>query len=83
MNDDDTEKTLLDGLENCPLHRRTPFGMQDVSRGMFSVARFSMGCVFNGDHYVYLPPTDELIRADVLKWQQKQKKAAKKKSLKP
>ena len=61
-------KTLLDGLENCPLHRRTPFGIRDVSQTPFSIARYSMGCKFNGDHYIYLPPTDELIRSDVQKW---------------
>ncbi len=69
-----TPQTMLGGLENCPLHRRTPFGIRDVSRTQFSIARYSMGCTFNGDSYVYLPTTDELIRGDVLKWQQKQKK---------
>jgi hypothetical protein len=68
--------TLLTGLENCPLHRRTPFGIRDVSQTQFSIARYSMGCTFNGDRYVYLPPTDELIRADVLKWQKKAEKKA-------
>jgi hypothetical protein len=70
-------KTLLDGLDDCPLHRRTPFGIRNVSQTQFSIARYSMGCRFNGDNYIYLPPTDELIRADVLKWQKKaQKKSA-------
>lgn len=60
--------THLDNLENCPLHKRTPYGVRNVTQTQFSIARFSMGCTFNGDHYVYIPPTDELIRADVLKW---------------
>jgi len=66
-------KSRLEGLEDCPLHRRTPFGMTDVSRGMFSVARYAGGCKFNGEHYTYFPDTDELVRDDVLKWQKKQK----------
>lgn len=64
--------THLDNLENCPLHERNPYGITNVTQTQFSVARFSMGCTFNGDHYVYIPPTDELIRADVLKWKQKE-----------
>jgi hypothetical protein len=67
--------SALSGLENCPLHRRTPFGMTNVSMTQFSIARYSMGCTLNGDHYVYVPKTDELIRADVLKWKKKHEKA--------
>jgi hypothetical protein len=66
--------SALSGLENCPLHRRTPFGMTNVSMTQFSIARYSMGCTLNGDHYVYVPQTDELIRADVLKWKKKHEK---------
>jgi hypothetical protein len=46
-----------------------------VSMTQFSIARYSMGCTLNGDHYVYVPKTDELIRADVLKWKKKHEKA--------
>jgi len=67
--------SALSGLENCPLHRRTPFGMTNVSMTQFSIARHSMGCTLNGDHYIYVPQTDELIRADVLKWKKKHEKA--------
>ena len=58
------------------MHKRTPYGMTRVRMTQFSIARFYGGCMYNGDHYVYLPDTDELIRDDVLKWQQKQKKKA-------
>jgi len=67
----------LEGLENCPLHRRTPYGIKNVSETQFSVARYSMGCTYNGDHYIYIPPTDELIRADVWKWKAGQMMKAK------
>ena len=68
--------TQLDGLDNCPLHKRNPFGIRNVSKTQFSIARYSGGCTLNGDHYIYIPPTDELIRADVLKWKQKAQKNA-------
>jgi hypothetical protein len=66
--------TQLDGLESCPLHKRTPFGIRNVSQTQFSVARYSGGCTYNGEHYVYIEATDELIRADVIKWQNKKAK---------
>ena len=68
--------TQLDGLDNCPLHKRNPFGIRNVSQTQFSIARYSGGCTLNGDRYVYLPQTDELIRADVLKWKKKAQKNA-------
>lgn len=68
--------TQLDGLDKCPLHKRTPFGIRNVSKTQFSIARYSCGCTLNGDHYIYIPPTDELIRADVLKWKKKDQKNA-------
>ena len=67
-------KSQLEGLENCPLHKRTPYGMTDVKFGYFSIARHYGGITFNKEHYTYIPPTDELIRDDVLKWKQKQTK---------
>ena len=68
--------TQLDGLDNCPLHKRNPFGIRNVSQTQFSIARYSGGCTLNGDHYIYIPPTDELIRADVLKLKKKAQKNA-------
>lgn len=49
--------------------------MTNVSMTQFSIARHSMGCTLNGDHYIYVPQTDELIRADVLKWKKKRENA--------
>lgn len=63
--------TFLDGLEDCPLSRATPFGMTDVSKTQFSIARHYGGITYNGAKYTYIPTTDELIRDDVLKWKKK------------
>ena len=43
------------------LHRRTPYMMDFVSGGMFSIARRSGGITYNGSHYVYQPATDTLV----------------------
>jgi len=51
--------------------------MTNVSMTQLSIARHYGGCTYQGDSYTYLPHTDELIRDDVLKWQRKQKRAAK------
>lgn len=67
-------KTALTGLDDCPLHRKTPFGMTNVSMTQLSIARHSGGIKYNGDQYTYLPESDELIRDDVLKWQKKSAK---------
>lgn len=68
----------LDGLEECDLHRRTPYGMKGVSVGYFSIARYYGGATLNGDSYIYFSDTDELVRDDVLAWKKKRDKAAKK-----
>lgn len=60
--------SALVGLEECPLHKRTPFGMTNVRMTQLSIARFYGACRYNGDTYTYLPDTDELIRDDVLRW---------------
>ena len=68
----------LTGLEDCPLTRKTPFGISGVSNSQFSIARHYGGITYSGESYTYLPKTDELIRNDVLKWQSNQaKKSAK------
>jgi len=67
--------THLLGLESCPLHKRTPFGMTNVSMTQLSIARHYGGIKYNGESYTYAPDTDELIRDDVLKWRRKQKRA--------
>jgi hypothetical protein len=69
-------QSILQGIEHCPLHRRTPFGMTNVSMTQLSIARHSGGIRYNGEYYVYNPITDELIRADVKKWKRKQDRMA-------
>lgn len=69
--------SALLGVEACGLHRRTPYGMTNVSMTQLSIARHYGGCKYQGESYTYLPHTDELIRDDVLKWQRKHKRAAK------
>lgn len=66
--------TGLFGLDGCPLHRKTPYGMTNVSMTQLSIARHYGGIKYNGESYTYLPKTDELIRNDVLKWQTKNAK---------
>jgi hypothetical protein len=73
-----TAESILQGLDDCPLHRRTPFGMMNVSMTQMSIARFFGGITYNGDRYVYNAITDELIRSDVQKWITKRERAAKK-----
>lgn len=63
--------SALFGLAECPLHRRTPFGMTNVSMTQLSIARHYGGITFQGEEYTYIPTTDELIRNDVMKWQRK------------
>ena len=71
---DSVESTALFGLDQCPLHKRTPYGIRHVSMTQLSIARHYGGIKYNGDEYTYLPKTDELIRNDVLKWQTKNAK---------
>ena len=52
----------------CGLHKRTPYGITNVSMTQFSIARHFGGIKYNGDDYTYFPHTDELIRDDVLRW---------------
>lgn len=66
--------SALVGLENCPLHRKTPFGICNVRKTQFSIARYYGAIKFNGELFTYLPDTDELIRDDVLQWRRKQLK---------
>jgi hypothetical protein len=58
----------LDALQSSTLHRTTPFLVQGVSHGQLSVARYYGGCAYQGQSYLYIPLTDELVRADVVKW---------------
>ena len=76
------QATILAGVGECGLHKRTPYGITNVSQTQFSVARFAGGCTLSGDKYVYNAQTDELIRADVLKWKRKKERAQAKKAAK-
>ena len=64
----------MSDLDACPLHRKSPFGIRNVTQSQFSVARYYGGINFNGSIYIYYPDTDELIREDVMKWKAKQLK---------
>lgn len=72
---DTSEKfSILANLDDCPLHRKTPFGVANVSYTQLSIARYYGMINFNGYRYIYYPATDELIREDVMKWKAKQLK---------
>ena len=73
--DDEKNKGLLTGLDDCPLHRKAPYGVKNVSHTQLSIARYYGAINFNGFKYIYQPMTDELIREDVLKWKIKQWRA--------
>jgi hypothetical protein len=70
-------KSHLEGLENCPLDRKTPFGITNVSMTQMSIARHYGGINYNGNRYTYFADTDELVRDDVLKWREKNQKQPK------
>jgi len=49
------------------LHKKAPYAVTGISRGMFSLARHSGGMTFQGCRYVYVEQFDECVRADVHK----------------
>lgn len=67
-------ESRLSGLDACTLHRRTPFGMTNVSMTQLSIARHYGGITYQNEAYTYFPATDELVRNDVLKWRKKEEK---------
>ena len=71
--------SILKDLDDCPLHRKSPFGITNVTQTQFSIARYYGGINFNGSIYIYHPYTDELIREDVMKWRAKELKKKHKK----
>ena len=76
----DTKKfSVLSDLDACPLHRKSPFGITNVTQTQFSIARYYGGINFNGSMYIYYPDTDELIREDDMKWKAKKLKTKHKK----
>ena len=70
-----TEEEIT-ALQNSGLCRKTPYLIDGVSKSHFSIVRYYGGCDFQGKRYTYIPPTDELIRDDVLKWITKERKKA-------
>ena len=65
-------------LQDSGLDRQSPFMIRGVSQTQFSIARHYGGVVFKGQHYTYLPATDELIRDDVAKWLAKHRREERK-----
>jgi hypothetical protein len=59
------------------LHTRTPYLIQCVRHTQFSIARHYGGVIYAGQPYTYIPLTDELIRADVLRFIQRRRKTKK------
>ena len=70
--DAEKNKGFLSGLEDCQLHRNSPYGVANVSHTQLSFARYCGAINFNGFKYFYNPMADELIREDVIKWKTKQ-----------
>lgn len=60
------------------LDRSTPYVIEGVSQGFFSVARHHGGMTYQGRGYSYIPPTDECVRNDVVKFINKRRAQAKK-----
>jgi hypothetical protein len=72
------KQSILMELDDCPLHRDSPYGVTNVSHTQLSIARYYGTINFNGFKYIYNPMADELIREDVLKWKTKQWRAKQK-----
>lgn len=66
----------LSALKRTELSRKTPFAIQHVSMGVFSVARHFGGATYHGWGYKYFPATDELVRHDVVKWAERRRRFA-------
>ena len=65
----------IEGLQTSILSRDTPYLITGVSCSQFSLARHYGGIRYQGQDYTYSPATDELIRADVLKWVKARRRA--------
>ena len=61
------------------LHQRNPYVITGISHGMFSIARHFGGMEYQGESYLYRPESDECVRADVMKFVEKMRRAARKK----
>jgi hypothetical protein len=69
MTDDECRAAWADGLPEKP-----PILYRNISQTQLSIARYSDRADINGQRYIYTE-ADELIRADVLKWLRKRRKA--------
>ena len=58
----------LEALQHSGLDREAPFIITGVCDSQFSISRHFGGCRAYHRQYAYIPPTDELIRYDVVKW---------------
>lgn len=58
----------VQALQSSGLPRATPYIITGASQGPLSIARHYGGIAYQGARYIYIPPTDELVRDDVLKW---------------
>lgn len=58
----------LAALRQTILSEYTPYIIQGASATQLSISRNSGGCRYQGREYLYVSPTDELIRDDVVKW---------------
>lgn len=68
----------LQALQQTRLPHNEPFIIAGVTQSYFSVSRHTGGCTVNGYRYHYDPSSDELIRADVVKWLKEYRKNKKK-----
>lgn len=59
-------------IDRAPQSRLKPLAFGHVSHTQFSIARYSGGCNYKGEHYTYIAAHDALIRADVLEWMVKE-----------
>ena len=48
--------------------RHTDVAYAKITMSQLSIARYSGGCKVNGEHFVYNPVDDSLIREDVVKF---------------
>lgn len=73
--------TIIEEIEAADLselHKRTPYAITGVQHTQLSVARHYGGISYNGESYTYVPAEDVLVRADVVKYLAKKRKAKEK-----
>jgi hypothetical protein len=58
----------LELLKASSMDHTTPYSYQDASKTHLSTARLAGGVTINGEAYIYIEYTDEIIREDVYRW---------------